>query len=256
MARSQIWKPEQYDSHMSFNTVYGKDVISLLAPKEGERILDLGCGTGTLTSEIAAAGAQVTGMDNSAEMLQQARANYPNIPFIKGNAEQFQTSIRYDAVFSNAALHWVQDASGALHSIYGALEPGGRFVAEFGGKGNIEEIYQAIKTVLADDYGIDADSRNPWYYPSPGEYAAQLEMAGFRVNALFYFDRPTKLVGGEEGILVWLKQFGDSFFTDFSVKERHQAFQRISEIAKTHLWHADSYYGDYKRLRIAAVKPH
>lgn len=145
----QVWKAYDYDRQLSFVSAYGKGVAELLAPQPGERILDLGCGTGDLAYEISASGALVTGMDDSAEMMERAKSKYPELTFMTGDGQNFETETPYDAVFSNAALHWMKDAAGVVRSVYGALKPGGRFVAEFGGKGNIDGIYQALKTVFA-----------------------------------------------------------------------------------------------------------
>ncbi|MGG3282995.1 class I SAM-dependent methyltransferase [Paenibacillus solani] len=250
----QVWKPYEYDRQLSFVSAYGKGVAELLAPQPGERILDLGCGTGDLAYEISASGAHVTGMDYSAEMIERAKGKYPGLTFMVGDGENFATETPYDAVFSNAALHWMKDAASVVRSVYNSLKPGGRFVAEFGGLGNIDGIYQALKSVFANYYGIDADTRNPWYYPSLGQYASLLESQGFRVHTAHHFDRPTKLPEGKDGIKHWLLQFGDHFFAGFTVEEKNEAIDHISQAAQKALWHKDSFYGDYKRLRVFAEK--
>lgn len=250
----QVWKPNEYDRRLSFVSAYGKGVVQLLSPQPGERILDLGCGTGDLAYEISASGAHVTGMDDSSEMIERAKSKYPGLTFVVGDGENFNTETSYDAVFSNAALHWIKDAASVVRSVYDSLKPGGRFVAEFGGKGNIDGIYQALKSVFARHYGIDADARNPWYFPSLGQYATLLESQGFRVHIAHDFDRPTKLPDGKDGIKHWLVQFGDHFFTGFSVEERNKAIDHIRHAAQTTLWHKDAFYADYKRLRIFAEK--
>ncbi|WP_127589537.1 class I SAM-dependent methyltransferase [Paenibacillus lautus] len=250
----QVWKAYDYDRQLSFVSAYGKGVVELLAPQPGERILDLGCGTGDLAYEISVSGAYVTGMDYSAEMIERAKSKYPGLSFLAGDGENFETETPYDAVFSNAALHWMKDAAGVVRSVHGALKPGGRFVAEFGGKGNIDGIYQALKTVFADHYGIDADTRNPWYFPSLGQYASLLESQGFRVHIAHHFDRPTKLPEGKDGMMYWLQHFGDHFFAGFSAGEKDKAIARISQAAQTTLWHEDAFYADYRRLRVFAEK--
>ncbi|AWP29136.1 MULTISPECIES: trans-aconitate 2-methyltransferase [Paenibacillus] len=250
----QIWKPRDYDRQLSFVSAYGKGLAELLAPRAGERILDLGCGTGDLAYEISTAGAYVTGMDSAVEMIEQAQTKYKSLAFRVGNGENFTVEAPYDAVFSNAALHWMKNAAGAVRSVHGALRSGGRFVAEFGGQGNIETIYEALRTVFADHYGIDADTRNPWYFPSVAEYATLLEAQGFRVRMAHHYDRPTKLSEGKEGVRYWLLHFGDHFFTGFTAEERDHAIARISQISYDTLWHEDAYYADYKRLRIIAEK--
>jgi len=149
-------------------------LLELLGPGKGERILDLGCGTGQLTADIAATGVQVVGLDSSPEMLGQARQNYPHLKFVLADATSFRFDEPFDAVFSNAALHWVKNADAAVGSIAAALRPDGRFVAEFGGKGNIASIMGALDAV----FGAAAGERCPWWFPGIGEYAPLLEHHG------------------------------------------------------------------------------
>jgi SAM-dependent methyltransferase len=142
------WNAEQYEGGHSYVWQFGGRLVELLAPRAGQRILDLGCGTGQLTAEIAAAGAEVVGLDSSPEMLGQARQNYPHLKFVLADATSFRLDQDFDAVFSNAALHWVKNAEAAVRSIASALRPGGRFVAEFGGAGNIVQILAAAAPPL------------------------------------------------------------------------------------------------------------
>ncbi|WP_054956177.1 class I SAM-dependent methyltransferase [Paenibacillus dakarensis] len=250
----QVWKPEDYDNQLSFVSAYGKGLIEHLAPRQGERILDLGCGTGDLTSEIAESGAIVVGMDQSKEMILRAKDKHPSLTFIQENGESFSTEVPFDAVFSNAALHWMTNAEDAVSSIYRALKPAGRFVAEFGGKGNVETIVNSIYEVLSTGYNMDALTHNPWYFPSIGEYTSLLESKGFRVTLAHHFNRPTRLHGGKNGITGWLTHFGDSFFTKLAPEEKTTAFEKISQLTERTLWKEDSFYADYKRLRIIAYK--
>ena len=174
------WDPALYDSKHSFVWKYGQELIELLASQAGERILDLGCGTGHLTSQLALAGASVTGLDVSQSMIEQARKNYTDLEFVKADAADFAFAEPFDAVFSNAALHWVKRAENVVVCLARALKPGGRFVAEFGGKGNIQAIHTALLRAL-DDFGLaNKAGWNPWYYPSVGEYASLLERHGLR----------------------------------------------------------------------------
>lgn len=154
------WNAEQYEGRHSYVWKWGGNVIELLQPREGERVLDLGCGTGQLAAEIAAKGAQVVGLDSSPEMLGQARQNYPHLKFVLADATDFRFEEPFDAVFSNAALHWVQDAEASVKCIAAALRPGGRFVAEFGGQGNIAEILAALRAV----FGAAAEQLCPWRF--------------------------------------------------------------------------------------------
>lgn len=249
------WQPDSYDQKLGFVSEYGKDLLSLLNPGEHEVILDLGCGTGDLTRDIARTGAKVLGMDASAEMIARAKEKYPEMVFQVGDAQCFSLEIPCDAVFSNAALHWMRDAGGVVRSVWNALKPGGRFIAEFGGAGNVGTIVQAITEVLTAEYGIDAEARNPWYFPSPGEYSSLLEQQGFVVRLLYYFDRPTRLQDGRDGMLSWLAQFGDDFFQGLKPEEIQEACRKIGTKVQGDLWRDGAIYADYKRLRVVAEKP-
>ncbi|MGI8745682.1 MAG: class I SAM-dependent methyltransferase [Bryobacteraceae bacterium] len=225
------WEPGLYDAVHSYVSSYGKDLVEVLAPKTGERILDLGCGTGTLTGEIARSGAIVTGIDSSPEMIGQARQNYPRLDFRLVDARTFRSADRFDAVFSNAALHWIQPPEDVAKTIREALKPAGRFIAEFGGKGNVRSI-------------VEAAGFNPWYYPSIGEYAALLEQNGFEVTSAVLFDRPTTLEG-EPGLREWLGMF-------FKPQLPATEVTRIESELRPKLYRDGSWIIDYKRLRITA----
>jgi trans-aconitate methyltransferase len=214
----------------------------------------LGCGTGDLAVEIAKAGAQVTGMDQSGTMISSARTKYPDIHFIVGDGEQFTLDARFDAVFSNAALHWMKNASGVIGSVHHALKSGGRFVAEFGGKGNVDTFVQAFYEVMPR-YGINPAERNPWFFPSIGEYTSLLEQHGFQVRIAEHFDRPTPLPQGDKGVMHWLEGFGDAFFKGLNDADKQAAKQEVYESAKHNLQVVNGVYqADYRRIRIAAVK--
>lgn len=249
------WQPDDYDRQLGFVSEYGKDVLALLKPQRHETILDLGCGTGDLTHDISRSGARVIGMDASADMVRRAEEKFPGIDFRIGDAQRFDLDVAFDAVFSNAAFHWMKDAEGVLRSVWHALKPGGRLVAEFGGKDNVRAIVNAMTEVLTAEYGIDAASRNPWYFPSPAEYTLLLERQGYTVRLVHYFDRPTKLQGGFEGLLGWLAQFGDDFFQGLSPEQIRAACVRISEKAMGSLSADGVVHADYRRLRIIAEKP-
>lgn len=222
--------------------------MDLLAPAAGERILDLGCGTGQLTAEIAKRGALVTGLDNSADMLVQARSNYPNLTFVAGDATGFRLTERFDAVFSNAALHWVKNADAAAQSIALALRPGGRFVAEFGGKGNIARVMAALRAV----FGAEAGRRCPWYYPGIAEYASVLERYGLEVRQAALFDRPTP-VEGENGMEDWLQMFCGSYFQHLPAEAAQERRREIVERLRPQCYRDGIWTVDYRRLRVVAV---
>jgi len=248
MSARSAWDVERYEGGHSYVWQFGASLVEVLAPLAGERILDAGCGTGHLTAEIAKSGADVVGVDNSPEMLGQARQNYPALQFVLGDLTNLNFSERFDAVFSNAALHWVKDPEAAVASFARALRPGGRFVAEFGGKGNISTIVEALRAVL----GKEADERSPWMFLSISEYATLLERYGLEVRQANLFDRPTP-VEGEHGMEDWLQMFGGSFFRDMSPT---LAKEKISEIAgrlRPTCYRDGVWTLDYRRLRVVAV---
>lgn len=255
MTDAHVWQATHYDDKFGFVSGFGHDTLALLRPRKDERILDLGCGTGDLTNEIAQSGADVTGMDMSENMLEAARGKYPHIPFVAGNGEDFRHQSEFDAVFSNAALHWMTRADDVAANIWNALKPGGRFIAEFGGQGNIACVLDALSGVLAEDYGIDAAARNPWYFPSIGQYSALLERTGFRVAYAAHFDRPTAMPDGEAGLRHWLDGFAGRFFHGLTDAEKQAAYARIESKTRPALFEDGCWRLDYSRLRVAALKP-
>lgn len=254
MGSMQHWQSELYDGKLNYVSAFGQGVLELLNPQPGERILDVGCGTGDLAHQIAQSGAEVIGIDKSVSMLEAARRKYPQLTFRVEDAEDFKQDEDVDAVFSNAALHWMTRPEQVLTCVREALRPGGRFIAEFGGQGNVERVIRAVGHVLARDYGIDASTRNPWYFPSIGQYTALLERQGFRVMYALHFDRPTRMEDGENGLAVWLEGFASPFFAGFSSEEKTAAVAKIAEEARADLYKDGSWTLDYKRIRILAVK--
>lgn len=194
MAKRPSWDTELYEAQHGFVWKFGEDLIQLLDPRKGERILDLGCGTGQLTQKIAERGADVLGLDASPEMIGQARQNFPSLQFLLKDAAAMEFLEEFDAVFSNAALHWMLDAPAVAKGMFRALRKGGRLVAELGGVGNIRQIEGAIETVLLRYLGNHLPPRRT-FFPSIGEYAGVLESCGLEVRSAVLFDRPTPLEG-------------------------------------------------------------
>lgn len=229
-------------------------MISLLDLHPGEKVLDLGCGTGDLTYRLAEAGAEVSGLDASAEMIQAAQEKYADIQFFCGDAASFTLPGRFDAVFSNAALHWIGDQDGVLNRVGAHLRQDGRFVAEFGAKGNVAQIIGAIRGVLeARGYGQRARIA-PWYFPSVGEYASRLESHGFEVVWITAFVRPTPLADHERGMIDWLEMFGDPFFHGMDASQKESILGEIQECLYPVLYREGKWVADYKRLRFQAKK--
>jgi trans-aconitate methyltransferase len=252
--QTSTWNTELYESSHAFVWRFGRDLLTMLGPTAGERILDVGCGTGQLTSEIAKSGAEVVGLDQSSEMIVAARDNFPELQFEVADIAETAFDSEFDAVFSNAALHWVRNQEGAIAAIARALKPGGRLVFEMGGRGNIQQIWSATTRALADMGVQDSEQLSPWFYPSIGEYAPMLESHGLQVTFAVLFDRPTPLEGGEQGLRTWLEMFA-MFASDVLKPEQREEFMRcVEDFARPALFHDGVWTVDYKRLRMIAVK--
>jgi len=247
------WDASRYDAGYSFVWKHGAGVIELLAPEAGERILDLGCGTGHLTAQIAASGAEVVGIDRSPEMIATARRNYPRLRFEVEDAESFRFDEPFDAVFSNAAIHWMTDQRAVADSIWQALRSGGRFVAEFGGKGNIRRIETALRHAI-EQAGYAVSDKPYYYFPSLGEHARLLEGIGFTVTFATWFERPTRLEGDEAGLRDWLTVFTDHFMKPVPADRRAAIIEAVEDELRPQLFRDRVWYADYCRLRIAASR--
>jgi trans-aconitate methyltransferase len=245
------WNPSLYQEKHAFVFEYGKGVLALLDPASGERILDIGCGTGQLTKAIADSGATVVGIDASPSMIESARANFPNLEFLVADAADFSFAEPFDAVFSNAALHWVRRAEEAARCIAAALKSGGRLVAEFGGRGNGESVSQAIQQTVKEMLNMEV--HHQWFFPSIGEYASLLEKYGLEVGQASLFDRPTKLEG-EEGMRNWVRMFCGAMFKEVPEELQDEALRRIEAKLRSKLYVEGSWFVDYRRLRIVARK--
>ena len=248
------WNATLYNDKHAFVYEYGSSLIQLLDPKKGERILDVGCGSGQLTDQIANFGAQVYGIDSSEQMIADAASRYPHIQFFVKDAADFSFQQQFDAVFSNAALHWVLDKEHAIQCMYHALKPGGRLVLEMGGKGNVETIINALRDVLNRKGFIKNAQCKVWYFPSPGEYISLLEKNGFKVELMQYYDRPTELSDSEHGVEDWLEMFGRSFFEGLDQETAKSITREVQQNIKRKIFRNNTWYADYKRLRIKAIR--
>jgi trans-aconitate methyltransferase len=248
------WDSALYDEKHAFVFKYGEDLLKLLNPQKNELVIDLGCGTGHLTHKIAEAGALVTGIDNSAEMIEKARHEYPSLHFERQNGINFKLDELVDAVFSNATLHWIPEKEKVIAAVYYALKKGGRFVAEFGGKGNVDNILKAIKNVLMQEGFTENALIDIWYYPSIAEYAMLLEKQGFRVVYATHVDRLTEFNNPETGMYDWINMFCGDFFKDIENAEKEELISKIIEDLRATNYKNSKWYGDYKRIRIVAIK--
>lgn len=246
------WNPGLYDGKHAFVSAYGRDVLDLLDPQPGQSILDLGCGTGHLTQLIADSGAKVLGIDASEEMIEQARTNHPTIDFRVADGAQFRSDTPFDAIFSNAALHWIEDAEGCVACMAENLKEGGRLVAEFGGKGNIETIAAALEQALHEEQLPSLGVRN--YFPSIAEYSSLLEKYNLEPIYVALIDRPTQLDDGERGLSHWISMFRRGLIEPIPESKRTSFFQRIESRVRDRLWRDEAWWADYRRLRLVAIK--
>jgi len=246
MSSEAAWDPRRYQSGHSYVWKHGEGLVELLTPQPGERIVDLGCGSGQLTARIAGSGAIVTGIDRSPEMIAQARANFPAIEFHVADAAAFDVESPVDAVFSNAALHWVKDARAAIACVWRALKPGGRFVLEMGGHGNTGRLLDVVREVAGP-------VESPWYFPSVGEYSTLLEAQGFEIRFATLFDRPTEL-DGENGLEDWLVMFGAALFAGMDESQAQGARRAVADRMRATNYRDGHWILDYRRLRVHAVR--
>lgn len=241
----QRWDVEGYRRFADFVPVLGRPLLALLAPRPGERVLDLGCGDGALTAEIAAAGSSVTGIDSAPQMVAAARRRGLDAREMDATALTFERA--FDAVFSNAVLHWVADIDAALAGVARALRPGGRFVGEFGGHGNVAAIRVALAAVLK---ARGAAPVATWFHPTPQQWRRRLQAAGFAVQSAELLARPTPLPAGMAG---WLETFAGRSFATLPPGERLAARDEVLALLAPVLRDGDGLWSaDYMRLRFAA----
>jgi trans-aconitate 2-methyltransferase len=253
-AKPDLWNSDLYQSSHSFVWQYGRDLLVLLNAQPGERILDVGCGTGQLTSEITQFGAEVVGIDSSPDMIATARKNFPQLRFEVADVTALDFANEFDVVVSNAALHWVRDQPSAIASIARALKPRGRLVFEMGGRGNLQHLLDAVYQALRALGVANPEQLLPWSFPSIGEYAPLLEANGLEVDFAVLFDRSTILEGGDRGLKLWLEMFGRFALEAIAPEQRKEFFRLTEQFAGPSLFHNGVWTIDYRRLRLVAVK--
>jgi trans-aconitate methyltransferase len=247
---NQSWDPDAYARNARFVSDLGAPVVELLAPRSGERILDLGCGDGALTIKLAAMGCDVVGVDSSAPQIEAARRLGLDARVADGARLEF--AAEFDAVFSNAAIHWMKPPDDVIAGAWRALKPGGRFVGELGGHGCVETIKHALTDALARR-GIDGDALNPWYFPTVEDYSARLQRRGFAVRYIALIPRPTLLPTEING---WLETFAQSFMAPLAASDRAAFIDEVREALRPKLSDGEGkWFADYIRLRFAADKP-
>lgn len=245
------WSADRYEANARFVTDLAGPVMKLLDPLPDERILDLGCGDGPIAKALMDLGCAVKGADASPDMVEKARAAGVDADVIDGAALTFDGE--FDAVFSNAALHWMTDPEPVIAGVFRALRPGGRFVAEQGGMGNVAAIRTALIAVLDRDFGVKTDLRDIWYFPSPTEQRRRLKAAGFDVEICALHPRPTPVATGMEA---WLETLAAPALACLPLGDRAHARAAVAELVAPALRDADgAWMADYMRLRFKAMKP-
>ena len=249
MTPVQTWDPQRYARNARFVADLGAPVLELLDARRGERILDLGCGDGALTAKLAAMGCEVVGVDSSAAQIAAARKLGLDTRVMDG--EKLCFDAEFDAVFSNAALHWMRNPDAVIAGAWRALRPGGRFVAELGGHGCVERIRKALVESL-QQRGLDGEAVVPWYFPTVEEYSARLKKVGFTIRSIALIPRPTVLPGDVTG---WLETFAESFTACLAPPERPAYIQEVRASLQPQLCDAEGrWIADYVRLRFAAAR--
>lgn len=248
------WNPAFYDRKHHFVSKYGEAVLELLHPQGGENILDVGCGTGDLANRIKEAGATVMGIDSSHEMIEKACEKFPEIHFEIANAIDFDLHQQFDAVFSNATLHWIKktDHPKVLNRIQQHLKPQGRLIVEMGGDHNVVHIRQAIQRVLkANGYPEQAQTQ-VWFFPSQKEYSALLKAAGFEIEYMEMIERPTPLQG-DTGMENWLKMFSKQWFIGIPSDKIPRIIEEIRDLLRPDLYRKGKWIADYERFRFKGI---
>ncbi|MDX8047509.1 methyltransferase domain-containing protein [Gracilibacillus sp. S3-1-1] len=248
-----LWSSALYDERHKFVSALGMGMMELLSPKEGEKIIDVGCGTGDLAKEIKDTGANVIGIDRSANMIEKAKNKYANLPFQTMDVYDMDFSQEFDAVFSNATLHWVIKPRKALERFYESLKVGGRFVTEFGGKDNVLNIRNAIQVSYQELFPTYDSLREPWYFPSIGKYTSLMEEIGFTVHYARFFTRPTPLEG-DGGLRNWMQMFAIEMLAHLDEEERGQLMKRVEDKLRPMLYQNGQWLADYCRIQVVAYK--
>jgi trans-aconitate methyltransferase len=244
---AQIWDSASYAKNARFVTELGAPALELLDPRPGERILDVGCGDGVLTRQIADRGCAVVGIDSSAALVAAARMR--GLQIVEASAASMDFGPEFDAVFSNAALHWMKDADAVIERVARACKPRGRFVAEMGGHNCVQTIVAALEAEL-DRRGRDGASSNPWFFPTAEDYRARLVRRGFEVRYMALIPRPTPLPGD---VMDWLTTFAASFTAVLPEAERQDYLNCVRSRVHPTLCDANgNWTADYVRLRFDA----
>lgn len=246
------WNAQKYGQSCGGVTEHGKGLVEELRELKPTKVLDLGCGTGVLTSAIAAFAPGVIGIDASPGMIEKAKADYPALDLRVMDACALEWEDTFDAVFSNAVFHFIQDQDKLLQSIRRALRPGGRLVCEFGADGNIARMLAAV-AAACEKRGKAFSSR--FYYPGDDEYREKLEANGFVVESLRSYDLDTPLKSECQGLRGWARQVFGVELGWFEPAEQEEILRELEAALEPYDWDGERWHMANRRLRVVAMAP-
>ena len=240
------WNADLYDSKHDFVSEYGKGLLEFVPENKNQSILDLGCGTGTLTAQLSNLADTIIGVDSSASMIEKAKEQYANIQFMVCDALALPFEEQFDVVFSNAVFHWITDHNVLLNNIHKVLKPGGLLVCEFGAHGNISTIENAFM-IASRNLGYEYSPK--FNFPTVEHFSDLLRKNGFVIDKIYDYDRPTPLKDNENGLANWMKQFFASDLEMMSETMQTEVINNVEELTRKSLWNGSQWIADYRRLR-------
>lgn len=243
------WNSTLYNEKHDFVMEYGKGLLEFIPHNTAQTILDLGCGTGTLTVQLVPLAGRVTGIDNSQNMIDKAKEQYKEIDFFVYNALHLPFKDEWDVVFSNAVFHWIEDHNALLKEIHKVLKPGGMLVCEFGANDNIATIDSAFLKACKDA-GYNYTPK--FNFSTVQKFGSLLKKNGFVIESIYDYDRPTPLKDEEHGLENWLRQFFASELSEMSENTQAEIIQNVENLTRDHLWNGKAWVADYRRLRAIA----
>lgn len=245
------WDSELYNQKHAFVAEYGKELLSYVPDNMEQAILDVGCGTGTLTARLAKLGARVVGIDNSKEMITQAENILPEVEFYVCDVLKMPFAEEFDVVFSNAVFHWIKDHDALLKAIYEVMKKNGKLICELVANQNIAKIESAFAMACAEA-GMDYHSE--FNFPDVKTFSGLLKKNGFKIELIYDFDRPTLLSDGKLGLRNWMRQFFASYLKTLSSEAWENIVRRVEDLTRCELWKGCEWCADYRRLRVVAYK--
>lgn len=245
------WNSTLYDNKHDFVAEYGKGLLEFVPDNMNQKILDLGCGTGTLTAQLSNLAHTVIGVDSSSNMIEKAQSQFQNIKFMQCDALALPFENEFDVVFSNAVFHWIDDHDTLLKNVYKVLKKDGMLICEFGAVGNIATIENAFAQ-CSEKLGFEY--RPKFNFPTVKTFERHLKDNGFQIDRIYDYDRPTVLKDGEQGLSNWMKQFFASELALMPEAVQNEIFYSVEKLTKDALWNGREWVADYRRLRAIAHK--